>query len=146
MTYFLYFCFHLYKMRAAAAAAKSLQSCLTLCDPIDSSPSGSLVPGILQARTLEQVAVSFSRHNHIKGQPALSIQGWILTPLGFVGGVVSVIIAQLCQSSPRQCANERAWLHLNKTLLVDTEIESHNFKKSRNILHPLIFFLSVSIT
>ena len=45
---------------AAAAAAKSLQSCLTLCDPIDSSPSGSTVPGILQARTLEQVAISFS--------------------------------------------------------------------------------------
>ena len=44
----------------AAAAAKSLQSCLTLCDPIDGSPSGSPVPGILQARTLEWVAVSFS--------------------------------------------------------------------------------------
>ena len=45
---------------AAAAAAKSLQSCLTLCDPIDGSPSGSTVPGILQARTLEWVAISFS--------------------------------------------------------------------------------------
>ena len=45
---------------AAAAAAKSLQSCPTLCDPIDSSPSGSPVPGILQARTLEWVAISFS--------------------------------------------------------------------------------------
>ena len=44
----------------AAAAAKSLQSCLTLCDPTDSSPPGSPVPGILQARTLEWVAVSFS--------------------------------------------------------------------------------------
>ena len=44
----------------AAAAAKSLQSCLTLCDPIDGSPSGSAVPGILQARTLEWVAISFS--------------------------------------------------------------------------------------
>ena len=42
---------------AAAAAAKSLQSCLTLCDPIDSSPPGSPVPGILQARTLEWVAI-----------------------------------------------------------------------------------------
>ena len=45
---------------AAAAAAKSFQSCPTLCDPIDGSPSGSRVPGILQARTLEQVAISFS--------------------------------------------------------------------------------------
>ena len=45
---------------AAAAAAKSLQSCLTLCDPIDGSPPGSSVSGILQARTLEWVAISFS--------------------------------------------------------------------------------------
>ena len=45
---------------AAAAVAKSLQSCLTLCDPIDCSPQGSSVPGILQARILEWVAISFS--------------------------------------------------------------------------------------
>ena len=45
---------------AAAAAAKLLQLCLTLCDPIDGSPSGSTVPGILQAKTLERVAISFS--------------------------------------------------------------------------------------
>ena len=45
---------------AAAAAAKSLQSCPTLCDPIDGSPSGSPIPGILQARTLEWVAIAFS--------------------------------------------------------------------------------------
>ena len=45
---------------SGAAAAKSLQSCPTLCDPIDGSPSGSAVPGILQARTLEWVAISFS--------------------------------------------------------------------------------------
>ena len=45
---------------AAAAAAKSLQSCLTLCDSIDGSPPGSPVPGILQVRTLEWVAISFS--------------------------------------------------------------------------------------
>ena len=45
---------------AAAAAAKSLQLCPTLCDPMDGSPPGSSVPGILQARTLEWVAISFS--------------------------------------------------------------------------------------
>ena len=45
---------------AAATAAKSLQLCPTLCDPIDGSPPGSPVPGILQARTLEWVAISFS--------------------------------------------------------------------------------------
>ena len=57
----------------AAAAAKSLQSCPTLCDPMDGSPPGSPVPGILQARTLEWVAISFSnvtilyiyKYNHI---------------------------------------------------------------------------------
>ena len=45
----------------AAAAAKSLQLCPTLCYPTDGSPPGSLVPGILQARTLEWVAISFSK-------------------------------------------------------------------------------------
>ena len=48
------------ELESAAAAAKSLQSCPTLCDPIDGSPPGSPVPGILQARTLEWVAISFS--------------------------------------------------------------------------------------
>ena len=47
-------------LRKGAAAAKSLQSCPTLHDPIDGSPPGSPVPGILQARTLEWVAISFS--------------------------------------------------------------------------------------
>ena len=46
--------------RRPAATAKSLQSYLTLCDPIDGSPPGSTVPGILQARILEWVAISFS--------------------------------------------------------------------------------------
>ena len=48
------------EFNSAAAAAKSLQSCPSLCDPIDGSPPGSPVPGILQARTLEWVAISFS--------------------------------------------------------------------------------------
>jgi len=53
--------FGLYQqLAAAAAAAKSLQSCPTLCNPIDGSPPGSSVLGILQARTLEWVAISFS--------------------------------------------------------------------------------------
>ena len=47
--------------RNASAAAKSLQSCPTLCDPIDGSPPGSPKPGILQARILEWVAITFSR-------------------------------------------------------------------------------------
>ena len=51
---------HLPELIAPAAAAKSLQSCPTLCDPRDDSPPGSPVPGILQARTLEWVTISFS--------------------------------------------------------------------------------------
>ena len=50
----------------AAAAAKSLQSCPTLCDHIDSNPPGSAIPGILQARTLEWVVISFSMHESEK--------------------------------------------------------------------------------
>ena len=53
-------CLVQYTPAAAAAAAKSLQSCPTLCDPIDGSPPGSPIPGILQARTLEWVAIAFS--------------------------------------------------------------------------------------
>ena len=56
----------LHTSAAATAAAKSLQSCPTLCDPIDGSPPGSLVPGILQARTLEWVAISFPMHESEK--------------------------------------------------------------------------------
>ena len=51
---------HRMRVEVADAAAKLFQSCLTLCNPIDGSPPGSTVPGILQARTLEWVAISFS--------------------------------------------------------------------------------------
>ena len=50
-----------FSLFAAAAAAKSLQSCPTLCDPMDGSPPGSPIPGTLQAKTLEWVAMSFSK-------------------------------------------------------------------------------------
>ena len=60
----------------AAAAAKWLQSCLTLCDPIDGSPPGSPVPGILQARTLEWVVISFSNASKwkVKVKPLIRVQ------------------------------------------------------------------------
>ena len=51
---------HVCRVQLLAAAAKSLQLCPTLCDPIDGSPLGSSIPGLLQARTLEWVAISFS--------------------------------------------------------------------------------------
>ena len=54
------FFFFFFLQGNAAAATKSLLSCPTLCDPIDGSPPGSPIPGILQARTLEWVAISFS--------------------------------------------------------------------------------------
>ena len=60
------------------AAAKLLQSCLTLCDPIDSSPPGSPVPGILQARTLEWVAISFSNMWKWKVKVKLLSHIWLI--------------------------------------------------------------------
>ena len=66
------------KQTAVAAAAKSLQSCLTLCDPIDGSPPGSPVPGILQARTLEWAAISFSSAWKWKVKVNLLSHVWLL--------------------------------------------------------------------
>ena len=59
---------------STAAAAKSLQSCLTLCDPIDGSLPGSPVPGILQARVLERVAITFSLYGSAAAAAAKSLQ------------------------------------------------------------------------
>ena len=67
---------------AAAAAAKSLQSCLTLCNPIDGSPPGSPVPGILQARTLEWAAISFSNAWKWKVKVKSLNCVWLLRPHG----------------------------------------------------------------
>ena len=61
-----------------AAATKSLQSCLALCDPIECSPPGSTVPGILQARTLEWVAISFSNAWKWKVKVNLLSRVWLL--------------------------------------------------------------------
>ena len=63
---------------AAAAAAKALQSCLTLCDPRDGSPPGSAIPGILQARTLEWVAISFSNAGKWKVKVKSLSRVWLL--------------------------------------------------------------------
>ena len=66
---------------AAAAAAESLQLCPTLCDPIDGSPSGSPITGILQARTLEWVAISFSKAWKWKGKVKLLLDKWDNGPI-----------------------------------------------------------------
>ena len=65
---------------SATAAAKSLQSCPTLCDPIDGSPSGSTIPGILQARTLEWVAIPFPMHECEKWKGSRSVMSDSATP------------------------------------------------------------------
>ena len=69
---------------AAAAAAKSLQSCPTLCDPIDGSPPGSPIPGIFQARTLEWVAIAFSNVTAIKWQNQELSPGKLAGPLTII--------------------------------------------------------------
>ena len=77
----------------AAAAAKSLQSCLTLCDPIDGSPLGSSVPGILQARILEWVAISFSNAWKWKVKVKSLSWAWLLAtlqPVAYRGGGTSI--------------------------------------------------------
>ena len=72
------FLVHVLLNPAAAAAAKSLQSCLTLCNPIDGSPPGSPIPGILQARTLEWVAISFSNAWKWKVKVKSLSRAWLL--------------------------------------------------------------------
>ena len=74
-----------YSKHAAAAAAKSLQLCPTLCNPIDGSPSGSPIPGILQARILEWVAISFSSDvfwpSVISGRAPFNPSAWAMGPV-----------------------------------------------------------------
>ena len=69
--------------RTVAAAAKLLQACLTMCDPIDGSPPGSPIPGILQARTLEWVAISFSNAWKWKVKVKLLSRVWLLATSWF---------------------------------------------------------------
>ena len=72
---------HIATAAAAAAAAKSLQLCPTLCDPMDCSPPGSPVLGILQARTLERVAISFSNAWKWKVKVKLLSRVWLSDPM-----------------------------------------------------------------
>ena len=65
-------------LQIATAAAVAAKSCLTLCDPIDGSPPGSPIPGILQARTLEWVAISFAIQTLLTDQNVFSIMFFII--------------------------------------------------------------------
>ena len=68
-----FFLFFKFLLQYAAAAAKSLQSCPTLCDPIEGSPPGSPIPGILQARTLDWVAIASPMHESEKWKWSRSV-------------------------------------------------------------------------
>ena len=79
---------------STAAAAKSLQSCPTLCDPIDGSPPGFPVPGILRARTLEWVAISFSNLDSILKNRDLTLP----TKIPLVKAMVFPVVMYGCES------------------------------------------------
>ena len=83
-----------YYMYAAAAAAKSLQSCPTLCDPIDGRPPGSPVPGILKPRTLEWVAISFSCSEAKKKKKIQPNSKTVFLPLWF--RIFRILLYTLC--------------------------------------------------
>ena len=104
----------------AAAAAKSLQSCPTLCDPIDGSPPGSPVPGILQARTLEWFAISFSNASKWKVKVkslVMSDPQWphglqpsrLLRPWDFPGKSTTLALSLSWFSLSMQKSNEEMW-------------------------------------
>ena len=116
---------------AAASAAKSFQSCLTLCDPIDCSPQGSPVPGILQARTLEWVAPSFSNAWKWKSESE---------------------VAQSCPtlSDPMDCSLPGSSVHgsLQARVLewVAIAFPKHTLVKYQLLLLPLVLVLITTIT
>ena len=102
----IYFFFNKYLLsRAAAPAAKWLQSCPTLCDPIDGSPPGSAVPEILQARILEWVAISLNS-NSIFGKRELS---GLTSTLKKLSASIETIKSQIKWDCPNVSEIERAY-------------------------------------
>ena len=92
---------------SAAAATKSLQSCPTLCDPIDSSPPGSSVPGILQARILEWIAISFSKIQSYHQKLRRGKKGFYLESQSELGPVDTLVLGFL---PPELWENKFGWL------------------------------------
>ena len=114
---------------AAAAAAKSLQSCPTLCDPIDGNPPGSAIHGILQARTLEWVAISFSNgillsHKNkilLFGTTWMDLEGFVLSEISKTGKDKWWMISLTCGITCKNKTDEKQNRWTNKTKLIGTE-------------------------
>ena len=114
---------------AAAAAAKLLQSCLTLCDPIDGSPPGPAVPGILQARTLEWVAISFSNAWKYKVKVKSLSRVWL-----FVTPWTAAYQAPLSMGFSRQ-----EYTPIQNLKLKKKKKKKKNQRKSFSKRNPLVF-------
>ena len=123
-----------------AAAAKSLQSCLTLCDPIDGSPPGSAIPGILQARPLEWVAISFSNAWKWKVKVKLLSRVWLFVtpwtacslPGSSIHGIFQARVLEwvaIAFSTQRCCRCYLMWLE-------STGIGMHSCSTIPDITHP----------
>ena len=134
-----------------AAAAKSRQSCLTLCDPIDGSPTGSSVPGILQARTLEWVAISFSNHESEKWKwsPLRAYKNTFQDKDSFLRGVLMPTVhscfdaySQICHQSLVLCLKQTSLIY--SLLFVTNEVSSQQRTISRH--HQSITAITLSVT
>ena len=101
---------------AAAAAAKFLQSCPTLCDPIDSSPPGSPIPGIFQARILEWVAIAFSTLYSNYTQIGASLALVVKNPLAKAGGIRDVDLIPGSGRSPEEGVAAHGESHRQRSL------------------------------
>ena len=112
---------------AAAAAAKSLQSCTTLCDPIDSSPPGSSVPGILQARVMGWVAISFSDR-----QTCFNLMFLIKLANNVLSDNLNITRSYLINIECQFSYQHLTFIMLNDILVSDLEITGASVMKSQD--------------
>ena len=96
------------------AAAKSLHSCLTLCDPIDGSPRGSTIPGILQARILEWVAISFSTYKNRSFLKTTYYIATVVTDISAAAAITTVAI-NLMNYGVKNLKLKCHYMHCKKT-------------------------------
>ena len=123
----------------AAAAAKLFQSCPTLCNPIDGSPPGSPIPGILQARTLERVAISFSNAWKWKVQvKSLSHVRLLATPwTAAISSVQFSSVAQSCPTLSDPMYHSTPGLPVHHQLSEFTQTQVHRVSDAIQPSHPL---------